>query len=245
MELPLFPLTTVLFPGSHLPLHIFEERYKQMIGRCIADRTPFGVCLIRQGTEAGPAAEPFEMGTTAHIRQVQTLDEGRLNVTCLGGQRFRIAEITERVPYLIAEVEHVELPVEAGELVANLTQAAGDLFAEYVRLNLAMTNQWARSVETPADPQALADYVAGRLGIDPLAKQRLLAVATMSCRRDRAPDAVSPPAADARHGGAGLALAGFSVGNWRRPRRDSVTRADCPAQSASLADDKGWYFRSG
>lgn len=174
MELPLFPLNTVLFPGSNLPLHIFEERYKLMIGRCIADRTPFGVCLIRRGTEVGPAAEPFEMGTTAHIRHVQTLDEGRLNVTCLGGQRFRIAEITERVPYLTAEVGHVELPVETGEVVADLAQAAGDLFAEYVRLNLAMTNQWARSIETPADPQALADYVAGRLGVDPLAKQRLL-----------------------------------------------------------------------
>jgi Lon protease-like protein len=174
MELPLFPLNTVLFPGSNLPLHIFEERYKQMIGRCIADRTPFGVVLIRQGREVGPAAEPFEMGTSAHIRNVQQLEEGRLNITCIGGQRFRIAEITQRAPHLAAEVEHVELPHESGELLTDLTQAAGDLFAEYVRLNLAMTNQWARSIETPTEPNALADYIAGRIAADPATKQRLL-----------------------------------------------------------------------
>ena len=174
MELPLFPLNTVLFPGGHLPLHIFEERYKLMIGRCITDRLPFGVCLIRKGTEAGPAAEPFAMGTTAHIRKVQKLEEGRLNVACLGGQRFRIAEITQRSPYLAAEVEHVELPAETGEAVADLARTVGDLFAEYVRLSLAMTNQWARSIETPADPHGLADYVAGRLAADPLTRQRLL-----------------------------------------------------------------------
>jgi len=182
MELPLFPLNTVLFPGGNLPLHIFEDRYKLMIGRCIADRTPFGVCLIRQGTEVGAPAEPFEMGTTAHIRHVQQLEEGRLNLSCTGGQRFRIVEITERSPHLAAEVKHVELTPEPGELTRDLAQAAGDLFAEYVRLNLAMTMQWARSIETPADPNALADYIGGRLGIDPLTKQRLLEQLSASLR---------------------------------------------------------------
>ena len=70
MELPLFPLNTVLFPGATLPLHIFEDRYKEMISQCIEEHRPFGVLLIRKGREAGDLAEPFEIGTTAHIARV-------------------------------------------------------------------------------------------------------------------------------------------------------------------------------
>ena len=77
MELPIFPLNTVLFPGARLPLHIFEERYKAMINACIDERRPFGVCLIRSGSEPGAPAEPFNVGTTAHIRQVQRLEDGK------------------------------------------------------------------------------------------------------------------------------------------------------------------------
>ena len=53
MEIPLFPLTTVLFPGATIPLHIFEDRYKQMIAMCVEEKRPFGVLLIRSGQEAG------------------------------------------------------------------------------------------------------------------------------------------------------------------------------------------------
>jgi len=70
MELPLFPLNTVLFPGATLPLHVFEERYKQMINQCLESRSPFGVLLIRSGNEVGTPTEPFEVGTTASIAHV-------------------------------------------------------------------------------------------------------------------------------------------------------------------------------
>ncbi len=216
MELPLFPLNSVLFPGTNLSLHIFEERYKLMVRQCIAERTPFGVCLIRQGTEVGAPAEPFEMGTTAHIRQVQELEEGRLNLNCLGGQRFRIAEITQRVPHLIAEVAHVELTPEPAEATSVLAQAAGDLFAEYVRLNLAMTMQWSRTIETPMDPNALADYIAGRLGVDPPAKQRLLEQLSASLRLQAEIEILSRAIHQLRMRTAAAQTSrwqGFSVGN--------------------------------
>ena len=90
MKLPLFPLNTVLFPGAILPLHIFEERYKLMIARCIEERRPFGILLIRKGYEVGDTAEPFDVGTTAHIARVDELEEGKMNLVCLGGKRFRI-----------------------------------------------------------------------------------------------------------------------------------------------------------
>src|SRR3990172_7303439 len=90
LELPLFPLNAVLFPGATLPLHIFEERYKQMIRRCLEERTPFGVLLIRKGNEVGEPAEPFDVGTVADMVRVQHLQEGRMNILCRGGERFRV-----------------------------------------------------------------------------------------------------------------------------------------------------------
>lgn len=171
MELPIFPLNTVLFPGARLPLHIFEERYKLMINTCIDEKRPFGVCLINESREAGSAAKPFKTGTTAHIREVQRLDDGRLNVVCIGGERFVIKSIAQETPYLIADVEGLRQErIEAKDA----SEAVAALFAEYVRLNLAMTNQWARTMEMPADAGTLADFIGARLAVDVLTKQRLL-----------------------------------------------------------------------
>jgi Lon protease-like protein len=174
MELPLFPLNTVLFPGATLPLHIFEERYKLMIETCIEERRPFGVLLIRKGYEVGDLAEPFEVGTTAHIARVDQLDEGRLNLMCLGGQRFRTVRVVSEDPYLTGEVEMLETTASDDPKAKELSDDAGSLFAEYVRLYLAMSNQWARSIEMPGKPDMLADFIGSRLGVNPQTKQRLL-----------------------------------------------------------------------
>src|SRR5437667_12828417 len=77
VELPLFPLNTVLFPTAPLTLHIFEERYKDMVSRCIAEDIPFGVVLIREGREVGAPSLPFEVGTTAQSVSVAQLVHGR------------------------------------------------------------------------------------------------------------------------------------------------------------------------
>jgi Lon protease-like protein len=175
VELPIFPLNAVLFPGGRLPLHIFEERYKLMINRCVERDEPFGVCLIRQDNEVGEAVvEPFRVGTTAHISELQELDEGRLNVVCTGGQRFTIREITCPTPYIIATVDAIASEDCAGLAAAALAEEASTLLADYVQLNLAMTNQWARSIEMPSEPSALSDYMGGVLSIDLGTKQRLL-----------------------------------------------------------------------
>jgi hypothetical protein len=174
MELPLFPLNTVLFPGATLPLHIFEDRYIEMIGRCIEERRPFGVLLIRKGQEVGDMAEPFEVGTTAHIARVDELEEGKLNLLCLGGKRFRTVRLVNQDPYLTGEVEFLETSEDDDPKAKELSDDAGSLFAEYVRLYLAMSNQWARSLEMPGDPDLLADFIGSRLGVDPHLKQRLL-----------------------------------------------------------------------
>ncbi len=174
MELPLFPLNTVLFPGAMLPLHIFEERYKLMIASCIEERRPFGVLLIREGWEAGETAEPFEIGTTAHIARVDELEEGKMDLVCLGGKRFRTVRLVSEDPYLTGEVEFLASTSTDDPKAKELSDDAGSLFAEYVRLYLAISNQWARSVEMPGEPDGLADFIGARLGVAPQVKQRLL-----------------------------------------------------------------------
>src|ERR671932_1191815 len=99
-ELPLFPLRVVLFPGMRLPLHIFEERYKLMIGTCMVTDQTFGVALIRSGREVGGPAETYPTGTTARIIQMERLPEGRMNLVAVGVDRFRLLHRLEGEPYV-------------------------------------------------------------------------------------------------------------------------------------------------
>ncbi len=89
MDIPLFPLRTVLFPGGPLPLRIFESRYIDMISRCMKSDSPFGVLLIREGEEGGMATT-HEVGTLANITDWYQGSDGLLGVTAAGGQRFRL-----------------------------------------------------------------------------------------------------------------------------------------------------------
>lgn len=91
MEVPLFPLRTVLFPGGPLPLRIFEQRYLDMISRCLREEIDFGVVLIRAGSEAGPAST-YDIGTRARISDWYQGSDGLLGVTAIGAGRFRIED---------------------------------------------------------------------------------------------------------------------------------------------------------
>jgi Lon protease-like protein len=88
-SIALFPLNIVLFPEGPLPLRIFETRYVDMVRRCMRGEQQFGVALIREGQEVGPA-ETFEIGTTAKIVDFHQLSDGFLGLSCVGQQRFRI-----------------------------------------------------------------------------------------------------------------------------------------------------------
>ncbi len=90
LEIPLFPLRTVLFPGGSMPLRIFEPRYLEMVGNCLRTDSGFGICLIRDGSETGRAATFHEVGTLCRISYWQRLPNGMLGVTVRGGQRFRV-----------------------------------------------------------------------------------------------------------------------------------------------------------
>lgn len=123
---PLFPLKTVLFPGGVLPLRVFETRYVDMVRACMKHDTPFGVIAIRSGNEVGDAAEPYRVGTLAHITEWDMPEFGVLLLNTQGGERFRIIE-TRTLPSQLIEARVEPLPAddeadsgEALTLCANL-----------------------------------------------------------------------------------------------------------------------------
>lgn len=141
MEIPLFPLHTVLAPGIALPLHVFEERYRVMVRRCLDASAPFGIVLIREGSEVAPVGgEEQELsiagvGTFAEIREASRFADGRWSLVVVGGGRFLVREVdAEREPYLVAEVEpladEVGRPAIARALVGRVTSR----FVHYLRL---------------------------------------------------------------------------------------------------------------
>jgi Lon protease-like protein len=92
LNIPIFPLNAVLFPGGLLPLRVFEARYMDMTRDCLKRDAPFGVCLIREGTEVGAPAVPEGIGCLATILEWDMQQQGILNIKTRGGQRFRILE---------------------------------------------------------------------------------------------------------------------------------------------------------
>lgn len=176
-ELPLFPLNTVLFPGMPLTLHIFEERYKQMIDECLDRREPFGVVLIRKGVEAlGPVAQPYPIGCTAEIVQVQEVGDGRLNILAIGRERFRILSVQHDQPYLTGQVETFPLDETAPET----GQASWQLrpwVIEYLSLLSEVGEMDFDPGQLPEEPESLAFLAATLLQIPNRQKQTLLATA--------------------------------------------------------------------
>lgn len=178
MELPIFPLKqVVLFPGMVLPLHIFELRYREMINRCIDEQLPFGVTLIADGAEVGNVASPHMVGTAARIVRVERLDDGRMNITAVGTQRFRILEMRHERSYLTARVTHYPVVNGATQRAAELSQQVRPQVLDYVALLAKAANVNLGLDRLPEDPLTLGFLVAISLQISEKDKQRLLEAA--------------------------------------------------------------------
>ena len=144
IELPLFPLNTVLFPGSRLPLKIFEPRYVEMTTRCVRDDSSFGVCLIREGNEVGEPALPASVGCTARIAQWDMPHPNLFHLLTHGERRFRVlgTEVSAR-GLIMSEAELLPEESVPGEpeplcrdVLAQLIDRIGrDRFASEIRLD--------------------------------------------------------------------------------------------------------------
>jgi Lon protease-like protein len=174
LDIPLFPLNTVLFPGGRLPLRIFEQRYMDMAKVCIKDNQPFGVCLLEQGSEVvGPGqspAQPHDIGTLARIGNWDMPQFGVLNVATSGGDRFRIISTRrEKSGLLRGEVEPIAEPA---------AQPIPDDFGRLVPLLRVIITDMAEAA--PPEPHHFSDanWVGYRycevLPIPNAARQKLL-----------------------------------------------------------------------
>ena len=201
-KLPIFPLNMVLFPGAPIQLHIFEERYRLMIGRCLEQSSPFGVALIRSGSEVSPddpwvrrqleladAAEldlgalkrelggetvPHPVGTSAQISVGESvrLSDGRYYLVATGQRRFRIQYFAQRQPYLIASVAY--LPEESPVAAAEQAQQLRQLYARYWAALSAATGDEAPDETLPEHVVDLTYWMANRLQVAAAQKQRWL-----------------------------------------------------------------------
>ena len=181
--LPLFPLNMVLFPGAPLPLRIFENRYKIMIGECIEMKQPFGVVLIKEGPEVGGTAQPHRVGTTARIIKAEPTGQAMYRLQTVGERRFRIINIIDGNPYLKADVEYLE--EGATEDLGDITQKVSDSLSEYLQLVVSFKKGWIQTVDTPQDPLALSYAASQAVTYPPMVGQYLLQIPSVKERLER------------------------------------------------------------
>jgi Lon protease-like protein len=175
-DLPIFPLNTVLFPGMPLKLHIFEERYKLMIGRCYQSGQPFGVALIKAGQEVGGRAEPFLVGCTAIITEMEPLPGGRMNIVAVGRERFMAHNFKYDQPYLVAEVENLTLS-DADTITLNRTSRTLRPWVQRYLQTLADASETKFDIQQlPEEPLQLAYLASFLLNVEIEQKQDLLSI---------------------------------------------------------------------
>ena len=180
--LPLFPLHTVLFPGGRLALRIFETRYLDMIRRCLRDDACFGVCLIREGSEAGEPATFEPVGTSARIVDWSQRTDGLLGITAAGEQRFRVLRSAVQPDNLVvAEVEWLaEAPPE------QIAPAHAPL------VELLTGDRDGGDTAAVTDAATLGFRLSERLSVPPPVRQELLEIDAPSARLARIADMLQP-----------------------------------------------------
>lgn len=178
LQIPLFPLNVVLFPGARIPLRIFEERYKRLYEDSLKGGAAFGIVLIKEGQEVGGPATPFDVGTLAEIEAVDH-HKDNLFVLCRGTRRFRIRELKHDKPYLVGTVELLEEPASTPQEEQAARELSG-LFEEYLgQMRDAARALWGGELQTPRTrpgpgAREIAYGVAFTLAMDPAEKQSLL-----------------------------------------------------------------------
>ena len=183
--LPLFPLTTVLFPGMRLPLHIFEQRYQKLVADLLEQPEPrqFGVIAIRKGRETGAdgVTALYDVGCVATMRQAEPREDGRFDLLTVGTQRFRLLRMDRSRPYFQGEVEPLDEETGDAAVAAYATRRVQAAFRGYLNALADRGGGVIRVADLPDDPLLLSYVVGAAMIIDLPDRQSLLA----------APDAVT------------------------------------------------------
>jgi ATP-dependent Lon protease len=186
-EIPIFPLTTVLFPGAILPLHIFEERYKDMMRYAIENQGQFGLSYHPDaaiGVETPPAIG--SVGCAAKISAVMPLEQGRMNVISTGLVRYHIVDVKQAAPFVIAVIEPFSDDPEPQSDLSRLQNDTSELAGQFLNVLQALNDTSApEQFDLPEDPESFSLSVASALPIDNETKQGLLETTSTRLRLTR------------------------------------------------------------
>jgi Lon protease-like protein len=171
--LPLFPLPLVLFPGVPLPLHIFEQRYREMLSDCLAADRRFGIVFTAEDDVAGPGRGA--VGCVAFIQNSESLPDGRSNIIVIGEERFAIARLVSGDrPYLLGEVVSYGDVEESNDALVSLASQLRAVFERVGRAARTLADDRDPLPALPEDPAALSFMIASLIDLDPAGRQRLL-----------------------------------------------------------------------
>ncbi len=177
--MPLFPLGAVLYPGMLLPLHIFEERYRQLVRDLLDGSDPrrFGVIAIRKGRETGidGVHSLYEIGCTATLRRVDEHEDGRYDIVTVGTHRFRLLSLDETRPYLQGEVEVLDDQDTDLAVAEPLVRTVQTAFRTYLDALTETGGATVRIEQLPDEPRLLSFIVAAAMIIDLPDRQAMLA----------------------------------------------------------------------
>ena len=172
-EIPLFPLNVVLMPGTPLPLHIFEERYKQMVNECLDSETEFGMVLADEDGTRG-------VGCTARIVElVQRFEDGRMVILVEGSRRFKLNNIMTGKPYYVGEVDYLE--DGADDDVSSLAEECVALLERVVEA----ATEGSVDIEIEPPYRNLSFAIAGRIEFDLETRQQILELPTEKGRLEK------------------------------------------------------------
>jgi Lon protease-like protein len=186
-EIPIFPLATVLFPGAILPLHIFEDRYKDMMRHAIENQGQFGLSY-RDDAAVGEQSVPAigSVGCAARINAVMPLEGGRMNVISTGLIRYRILAVKQSAPFIIAAIEPFSDDPEPQADLSRLQNDTSALTTQFLTALQELNDASAHEQpELPEDAESFSLSVASALPIDNEAKQRLLEMTSTRLRLTR------------------------------------------------------------
>jgi Lon protease-like protein len=178
-EIGLFPLGLVLLPGERIPLHIFEERYKELITECLDSSTEFGIVLAdAQGVRS--------IGTSAAVVEVlERFPDGRMNIVVEGGSRFAVGEVTSGRSFLTGRV--TPLPDEESDADPKVAEACLEAFRE-------VADAAGADPDEPGGDHPLSFRIAGQVAFEPRLKQELLELRSEPARLARLTDMLTAAA---------------------------------------------------
>lgn len=186
-HLPIFPLPLVLMPYELLPLHIFEDRYRQMLKDIELRRNLFGVNFFEPQDEFDEKPKPGSVGCVAEVRQSQTLPDERSNVVTFGLIRYRILDHVDiGTPYFSAEVEFFEDEPESNEVLDPIADEVFGLFERVAKAAFKLSGNRGRFPEVPrAEPEQLSFLVAAAFNLDNELKTQFIEMTSTSSRLTR------------------------------------------------------------